>query len=81
MGTSAIALQGMQQAESQLDQSAAKVASAGLTTTSGNGTPVDSVNLSAELVGELSAKDQYAANVDTLKTAGAMMQTTIDLMA
>ena len=80
MDVSAIALSGLQQAQSQFEQSAAKVASAGATASTG-GMPTDTVDLSAEMVAQLSAKNQFSANLSMLKTADQMMKSTIDLLA
>jgi flagellar hook protein FlgE len=81
MGVSSIALQGLQQAQLQLENSASKVAGMGLATTSGSGSPVDTVDLSKEMVTQLSAKNQYAVNLSVLKTGDQMMKTAIDMLA
>jgi len=79
MDISAIALQGLQQAEAQLDQAATSIASFGAASPEGAG--LDTVDLSAEVVALLSARTQSAANLSTLKTADEMQKAVIDLMA
>ena len=60
MDPSAIALQGLQQAEFQLDSAAAGVAAAG--GQSSNGSNADVVDLSAEMTALMSAQILYDAN-------------------
>ena len=55
MDLSAIALQGLQQAESQLNQAAAGIASFGAASPDGAG--LDTVSLSAEMVALMSAQN------------------------
>jgi hypothetical protein len=54
---SSIALQGLEQASAQLDAAATQIASAGT-----DGSPVDTVSLSEEMVALMSAKTAFAAN-------------------
>jgi len=77
MDISAIALQGLQQAESQLDAAAAGIASAG--TGSSNGDNVDVVDLSTEMVALTQVQTQYEANLATLKTADQVEQNLVNL--
>jgi len=79
MDLSAIALQGLQQANSQLNQAASGIASFGAT--SSEGAALDTVDLSAEVIALLSARTQTSANLATLKTADEMQKSTIDLIA
>jgi len=79
MDPSAIALQGLQQADAQLNTAATRIASAGAT--SPNGANLDTVDLSAEVVALMSAKNQFSANLVTIKTADEMQKDVIDLMA
>lgn len=79
MDISAIALQGLQQADAQLEQAAVRIASLGAT--SADGANLDTVDLSAEMVALISAKDLSAVNLNTLKTSDEMQKTAIDLMA
>ena len=77
MDPSAIALQGLQQAEFQLDAAAAGIANAG--TGSSNGGNADAVDLSAEMVALATAQNQYDANLATLKTADQVEQNLVNL--
>ena len=79
MDLSAIALQGLQQADAQLETAAARIASSG--TSSPDGANLDSVDLSAEMVALISAKDQFSANLSTLKTSDEIQKNLIDMMA
>jgi flagellar hook protein FlgE len=77
MNPSAIALQGLQQADLQLETAAARVAGAG--TDSSNAGNQDVVDLSAEMTALTSAQTQYEANLATLKTADQMEQHLVNL--
>jgi flagellar hook protein FlgE len=78
MDLSTIALQGLQQADNQLQDAAGKIAANGTNSPGGN---VDSVDLSAAVVELLSAKNQFSANVATLKTADEVQQNLLDVTA
>ena len=78
MELSSIALQGMQQAQQQVDNSARRIASAGLP---GAYPPnADSVDLSTEAVSLLTAKSQFGVNVQVLKVADEMQKSLINLV-
>ena len=77
MDTLAIALQGLEQANVQLNTAAARIAGAGAE--SFNGANLDVVDLSAEVVALMSAHNQFAANLATLKTADRMQKSLIDI--
>ena len=79
MDVSAIALQGLQQADVQLENAAARIASFGAA--SAEGTGLDVVDLSAEMVALISAKNQSSANLASLKTADEIQKNIVDLMA
>jgi flagellar hook protein FlgE len=79
MDPSSIALQGLQQAEVQLNAAAAKLADAG--GASRNGANLDVVDLSAEMVALMSARTFFSANLATLKTADRIQKSLIDLTA
>jgi flagellar hook protein FlgE len=79
MDLSAIALQGLQQTGAQLDAAATRIASFG--STSPDGATLDTVDLSSAVVALMSAKDQFAANLATLKTADEIQQSTLNVMA
>lgn len=77
MDPSAIALQGLQQAEVQLETAAARIASAGAG--SSDGSNLDVVDLSAEMVALMAAQAAFSANLATLKTVEQMQKSLVDL--
>ncbi len=77
MDISAIALQGLEQASTQLDAAAAGIAGAA----SPDGATLDLVTLSEEAVALMSAKTALSANLSTLNTADQIQKSTIDMMA
>jgi len=79
MDLSAIALQGLEQGQVQLENAAARLAGAG--TDSPDGAGLDTVDLSAEIVALMAAQNQFSANLSTLKTADQIQKNTLDLMA
>jgi len=79
MDPASIALQGLQQAEVQLNAAAAKIASAGAS--SPDGASLDVVDLSAEMVALMSAQSAFDVNLATLKIADQMQKGLIDLTA
>jgi flagellar hook protein FlgE len=79
MNPVAIALQGLQQADTQLDTAAARIAGAGAS--SPDGANLDVVGLSAEMVALMSAKNLFSCNLATLKTADQMQKSLINLTA
>jgi len=79
MDFSAIALQGLEQGQLQLENAATRLAGAGAE--SPDGASLDTVDLSAEVVALMSAKTQFSANLSTLKTADQIQKNAIDLMA
>ena len=79
MNISAIALQGLKQANDQLNSAANEIASPGAI--SPTGTNSDTVDLSAAVAALLSAKNNFEANLGTMKVADEVQQSTIDLIA
>lgn len=77
MDPSSIALQGLQQAEVQLSDAAARQATAG----SPNGANLDVVDLSPEMVALMSVQTLFSVNIATLKTADQMQKILIDVTA
>ena len=75
MEIQAIALQGLQQAQSQVEQSARRIA-AGAQSTSG-----DTVDLAGEIVSLLSARNAFETNLKLAKTADELERSAIDLLA
>jgi len=80
MDLSAIALQGVEQGQVQLQNAALRLAQ-GAGASSPDGAGVDVVDLSAEMVALESAQTQFSANLSTLKTGDQLQQTALDLMA
>ena len=79
MDVSAIALQGLQQADAQLEQAAATIASFGAT--SPDGATLDIVDFSAAILALNSARNQSSVNLSTLKVADQMQKSVIDMIA
>ena len=77
MDASSIALQGLQQADIQLETAAARIASFGAN--SSDDATLDVVDLSAEIVALMSAQNAFAVNLATLKTVNQMQKNLIDL--
>jgi flagellar hook protein FlgE len=75
MDISAIALRGLQQAEGELNQAASGVVQAGM------GSSGDVVDLSTEMTNQMSAQNQFEANLATLKTADQIEQSLINITA
>jgi hypothetical protein len=73
MDVSSIALQGLQQAQVQLESAAQRVAGAGSATS-------DTADLSREAVSILSAKNDFAANINVMKVADDMQKSLINLL-
>jgi hypothetical protein len=78
MDISAIALQCVEQAQVQLADAATRLASAGA---SPDGAGVDIVDLSAEMVALISAKNNFSVNLSVLKTASQIEKQVTDLTA
>jgi hypothetical protein len=79
MDLSAIALQGLQQADAQLEQAATRIASLGAS--SPDGATLDIADLSAQMVALTAAKDQSAVNLSALSTAAETQKNLIDVLA
>lgn len=75
MDISAIALQGVQQAEAQLEQAATNIAS------SAGGSGPDVANFTAEALALISAQNETAVNVAMLKVADQVQKSVINLLA
>jgi hypothetical protein len=79
MDLSAIALQGLQQAEAQLEKAATRIASVGAA--SPEGANLDTVVLSTEMVALMSARNQSSFSLSVLKTANEIQKNVLDLVA
>jgi hypothetical protein len=78
MQISAIALQGLNQAQAQVDQAAGRLASIGADTSQAD---VDTAGLSDAAVALLAWKNAYAGDIQLLKVADKMQRQAIDLLA
>jgi len=67
------ALQGLDRANTQLNSAAAQIADLASRSAAGNG-PVDTVDLSSEMVGLMSAQNAFDANLATLEIADQMQK-------
>jgi flagellar hook-associated protein FlgK len=72
MDVSAIALGGLEQAQSQLENTAKRIANPV--------NPVDGVDLSQEAVSLLQARTDFQANLATLKVSDQMIQSLFDVL-
>jgi hypothetical protein len=79
MDLSTSALQGLQQANTQLNSAASSIASFQSSTPAGAN--VDTVDISTDVVALLSAQNLYSANLATSKTAEQVSQSTLDILA
>jgi hypothetical protein len=77
MDLSAIALQGLDQAQTALETAASKIASAGTLSPDS----ADAVDISAEMVALLSARNMFSVNLATLKVADEVQKSVIDILA
>ena len=74
----AAALQGLNSAETKLDQAAVRLSQAGTSTEGSSG---DTVDLATEIVNMAVAKEEYLANLKSLQAAGDLVKHTIDILA
>ena len=70
-----IPLAGMQQAESSLNQTASRIARSGVTPAG------DNVDLSAEMIAMIEAKNSFAANTKVAQTEDQVMQSVLNILA
>lgn len=80
MDLSSIALQGVEQANAELDAAASAIAQAGAAGSQGSGNS-DAVDLSAEMVAMMTAQAQLSAGLATVKTADEIEQSLLDVTA
>lgn len=76
-----IALQGMNQAQGRLEQSASKIAHAGGEAISSGGQVNDTVDISEAMISMLSAKTAFESNAKTVEVAQELSKTVIDILA
>jgi hypothetical protein len=77
MDISSIALQGLEQAQVQLEAAATSIASGGA---SSSGPGPDTVDLSTAVVALLTAKNQFALDIGVLKVADQAQKSLIDVV-
>ena len=75
-----IALQGMNRAQSQLENAASNVARSG-GSVSANGIAQDTVDISQQMISMMSAKNDFESNAKTVEVADQMTKTVIDMLA
>jgi hypothetical protein len=78
MGISAIALQGLNQAQAQVEQAGGRLAAVGGETS--DGAAPDSVDLSDAAVSLLAGKNAFAAGIQLLKVADEMQSQAVNLL-
>jgi flagellar hook protein FlgE len=76
MEISAIALSGMQQAQTRLDKTATRIAAA-----ADPSTPTDTADLSGNMVALLEARNAFAANAQTMRTADQIERNVLNILA
>lgn len=79
MDLSAIALRGLHQAQAKLEEAAARLVSP--TASSPEGTPFDTVDLSAAAVALLSSRNEFVTNIKVLHTADEIERQAINVFA
>ena len=79
MDISNVALDGLHRAEVKLEKAATRIAS--FRADSSGGANTDTVDLSAEMVAVMSARNEFSANLKSLETAGEEQKSLIDLFA
>ena len=71
MQISAIALQGLEKAQTQFDRSASRLAAA----------PADTVDLSSEAVSLIAARNSFETNLKVLEIAAKMQSAALNLLS
>ena len=79
MNIAAIALDGLNQAQTRFDQTARRLASIGAAPPAG--VPADPADLSTDMVSLISARNQFATNLQVARTAGEIDRQALDLLA
>ena len=78
MQLSSIALEALERAQAQLDLTAERLSGAGQVPP--DGAPVDTVDLSREVVALLSARTEFATHARVLETANEIDRQVVDLL-
>jgi len=79
MDVMSAALQGLEQAQSKVDQSAVRLSH--LNAQDANGMPTDTVDLSQEMVSLITAHNDFSVNIAVLKTGDEMVRQAVNLLA
>ena len=74
----ATALEGLNRAETKVDQAAVRISQAGIAP---NGSSGDTVNLAQEIVNLTVGKEEYLANLKALEAGNDLAKHTIDILA
>ena len=74
----ATALEGLNRAESKVEQATSRISQAGIAP---NGSSGDTVDLAQEIVNLTVAKDDYLVNLKALQAGDEMTKHTIDILA
>ena len=77
MDVTGIALGGMQTAQGMLEKTADRLANVGAITAEGTG---DTVDLSAEMVSLMTARQQFEANAAAFRTADEMQKNLVNML-
>jgi flagellin-like hook-associated protein FlgL len=80
MDISGIALQGLNQADAQLNQAASNLVDYG-TSAATSGGNVDTVDLATQVVALNSAQIQFQLDIKTLKTANQIQENALNILA
>lgn len=76
-----IGLQGLNQAQGQLEKSASDIAHSSIAASSTTTEPVDTVDISEAMISMLSAKTTFEANLKTIEVGKELAKTVIDIKA
>jgi hypothetical protein len=79
MDLASIALQGLEQSETQLNSAIINLASFGAS--SPNDVPLDTTDLVTDITALMSVQDQFSINLNTLNAADRIQKNTVDLFA
>jgi hypothetical protein len=79
MDISAIALQGLQQADAQLNNAATRIATAGAD--SPDGATLDVVDLSSEVIALMTAKNQAQVNISSMKASDEVQKSLLNVIS
>jgi flagellar hook protein FlgE len=74
------ALTGMQQADSQLDATASRIANSPFPTVPGAQNPQDLLDLSSEMVSLMQARTDFSANTKVVHVADEMHKSTLSML-